>query len=87
MGSVREASARSMAATRVRSARPSRGTVIIRRASPPQVGQEIVAGAAPIGAVTSAGPSSPHRYAYRGIRGAPFVATGRREVADVTREK
>jgi hypothetical protein len=62
-----------MAAIRSRSAPPSRGAVTSRTASPPQAGQEITGVAPPMGRMTSTGPSSVQRYAYRGI-GAPFVA-------------
>jgi hypothetical protein len=71
VGSVRDASARSIAAIRARSPRASLGALIIRVASPPQEGQEILGGAVPRRRMTSTGPSSAHRYAYRGIGTTP----------------
>ena len=67
-GSNLEDSARSITSMRRRSASPSIGAVITRVDGAPQSGHEIVAGAVPIGRLTSTRPSTSQRYLYVAIR-------------------
>ncbi len=60
-GSYLEASAWSITAIRLRSAKPIMGAVNTRAVGPPQFGQLTVAGAVPIGMRTSTRPSASHR--------------------------